>query len=63
MTEHYTKNTETVTHWCKKCNRETTHRVDSGRLGPCLEHFTVSKARIPKLDLPEPPEQGDLFKK
>jgi ribosomal protein L44E len=36
--EHFTKNTKQVSHWCKKCHKYTMHRVDQGRLGPCLEH-------------------------
>jgi hypothetical protein len=38
MSEHYTRNTLEVTAWCKPCSRNTQHRVDAGRLGPCLEH-------------------------
>jgi hypothetical protein len=38
MPEHYTKNTLECTAWCKKCQRNTQHRVDGGRRGPCLEH-------------------------
>jgi hypothetical protein len=37
MTIHYTKNTMEVTAWCAKCQRDTQHRVDGGRRGPCLE--------------------------
>lgn len=36
MSEHYTKNTVSATAWCAKCGKPTEHRVDSGRLGPCL---------------------------
>jgi hypothetical protein len=36
MGEHYTKNTVSVTQFCKKCWWVTPHRVDNGRLGPCL---------------------------
>lgn len=35
MTEHYTKNTVSVSAWCPKCRKETMHRVDAGRRGPC----------------------------
>jgi hypothetical protein len=38
MPEHYTKNTLECTAWCNKCQRNTQHRVDGGRRGPCLEH-------------------------
>jgi hypothetical protein len=37
MTEHYTRNTETATAWCARCNRMTEHRVDGGRKGPCID--------------------------
>jgi hypothetical protein len=54
--EHYTRNTETATCWCNKCNRMTTHRIDGGRKGPCLEHKTPIKPPKPKK-----PESGKLF--
>ena len=37
MTEHYSKFTVSASEFCKKCNKYTTHRVDGGRKGPCLE--------------------------
>jgi hypothetical protein len=37
MPEHYTKNTLECTAWCARCQRDTQHRVDGGRRGPCLE--------------------------
>lgn len=36
MTEHYTHNTVSVSAYCKKCGRQTMHRVDAGQRGPCL---------------------------
>jgi hypothetical protein len=66
MTEHYTKNTESATSYCKKCGRNTGHRVDDGRLGPCLDEnhpVPLVRAKIPKLGLPDEPEQKELFKK
>ena len=63
MTEHYTRNTESATSWCKKCGRMTEHRVDDGRPGPCLDEkhpVPLTRAVIPKLNLPE---QKDLFEK
>lgn len=38
MTQHFTRNTKEVSHWCRTCNRMAMHRVDDRRLGPCLEH-------------------------
>lgn len=35
--QHYTRNTQSVARHCPKCNKVTQHRVDDGRLGPCLE--------------------------
>lgn len=75
MTEHYTRNTEEVTAWCKRCQRMTQHRVDhppdglpgAGRLGPCIDPAhpapPIPRAVIPPLDLPKNPKQGELFKK
>lgn len=38
MAEHYTKSTTSVGGlWCAKCKRQTRHRVDKGRRGPCQE--------------------------
>lgn len=63
MTEHYTRNTEEATAWCKKCQRFTQHRVDGGRKGPCIDPQHPQppvKAQIPKFEkLPE--KQKKLF--
>jgi ribosomal protein L44E len=37
MPEHYTRNTLEATCWCNKCGKDTQHRVDDGRRGPCLD--------------------------
>jgi ribosomal protein L44E len=37
MTEHYSKQTVSVSAYCSKCKRHTQHRVDDHRKGPCLE--------------------------
>lgn len=60
MAEHYTRNTESVTAWCNKCQRFTEHRVDNGRKGPCMEHETPVK---PKPQTPPAATSGDLFKR
>lgn len=63
MPEHYTRNTESVTAWCAKCQKMTTHRVDGGRRGPCLdpEHPQPPvRANIPKYEPPKD-DQGKLF--
>lgn len=48
MTEHFTRNTESFTSWCKTCGRLTQHAVSYGRLGRCLEHESqkYSKAQL-----------------
>ena len=56
MPEHYTKNTESATAWCNKCNRFTEHRVDNCRRGPCMEHETPIKPKEP-----EQAKQESLF--
>jgi hypothetical protein len=37
MAEHYTENTVEVQAYCNKCRRQTSHRVNGGRKGSCLE--------------------------
>jgi len=62
MSEHYTKNTLAASCWCKVCHKETLHRVDGGRRGPCLDCLNKPKHSTPeKQPPPPPPKQGDLF--
>lgn len=56
MPEHYTRNTLTATCWCNKCGRNTEHRIDDGRRGPCLEHSVPVKPK------PAESKQKSLFK-
>lgn len=56
MPEHFTRNTTEALIWCNKCQRNTVHRIDDGRRGPCLEHETPIKPKKP-----EPPKSGNLF--
>ena len=37
MTQHYPRSTVSVSHFCKKCQKYTQHKVDDARLGVCLE--------------------------
>ena len=71
MTEHYTRNTESVTKWCNKCGRPTQFAVSCGRLGRCTEHEAPAETakekrrreraerarRNPSLFEPPPPER------
>lgn len=38
MSQHYTRNTSQVMHYCSTCRRHTMHRVADRRLGSCTEH-------------------------
>ena len=38
MTEHYTRNTESVLKFCTTCGRLTKHAVTDVRAGRCMEH-------------------------
>ena len=44
MPEHYSKAVVQVSVWCKVCHKDTMHRVDSGRRGPCLECLAKNEA-------------------
>jgi hypothetical protein len=48
MSEHYTTNTESVTHWCNRCRKLTQHRVSGGRLGGCMEHESAGESKTQK---------------
>ena len=38
MSHHYTKDTESDTKWCNRCQRHTQHAVSDGHIGRCTEH-------------------------
>lgn len=63
MPQHYPKATVAVQVWCKVCHRETLHRVDSGRLGPCKECMAKQEREVLNRKPVEPvAKQGDLFR-
>lgn len=37
MSQHYTRNTMSASAWCPKCGKQTQHRIDDRRVGPCLD--------------------------
>jgi ribosomal protein L44E len=37
MSQHYTKNTVSVSAFCPKCKKPTQHRIDGHKIGPCLD--------------------------
>lgn len=45
MTEHYTRNTESILKWCNRCDRLTVHAVSDGRVGRCTEHGPVGESK------------------
>jgi len=61
VTEHFPKSTETATAWCRPCNRMTEHRIDGGRVGPCLDEKHPKREAPARL--PARAEQRDLFNK
>jgi hypothetical protein len=63
MTEHYTKLTVSAMHFCSKREKSTEHRVDGGRLGPCLnciEKLQIEHAYNEQMKRQEQ-RQGVLF--
>lgn len=63
MSEHYTKLTVSAMHHCGPCGKQTEHRVDKGRLGPCLrccEKLQVESA-INEMERRRRARQGSLF--
>lgn len=64
MTEHYTRNTESVTKWCNRCDRLTQHQVHDARVGRCLEHESPheTKAQLRRREAREKRERNpELF--
>lgn len=37
MPEHFTRNTVSAALWCAKCRKQTQHRIDGVKKGPCLD--------------------------
>jgi ribosomal protein L44E len=62
MAEHYTKNTVQVQAYCNKCRRQTSHRVNGGRKGSCLECVAkLEKEHAARANEAPPAEQSKLF--
>jgi ribosomal protein L44E len=61
MPQHYTRDTIEVSVWCNVCRKETMHRVDDRRRGPCLQ--CLKKLEQEAANRPKPPvaQQGKLF--
>ena len=37
MPQHYTRSTVSAAAWCPACQKQTQHRIDDRRIGPCLQ--------------------------
>lgn len=59
MTQHYTRNTVEVSAWCKRCRKDTMHRVDGVKLGAC--QVCLKKLNETKPEPKPEPEQLDMF--
>ena len=55
MAEHYLRGTVEASAWCSKCRRETMHRIDGVKKGPCK----VCMAKLEAQPRPKPPAQQD----
>lgn len=65
MAQHFTRNTVAAQAWCAKCNKQTMHRVDDRRIGPCLECMAELERQHQKQATQKPviETQEDLFPK
>lgn len=59
MPEHYTKDTVQAAARCNPCGKQTMHRIDDGRLGPCLE--CMAKLEEEHAKPKQVGKQGGLF--
>jgi ribosomal protein L44E len=63
MTQHFTRNTVSMSLWCKKCQKYTQHRIDGVRKGPCLDciaRLTVEHAQL-EIEKRREARQATLF--
>lgn len=49
MPHHFTKNTIEASFFCAKCMKDTPHRIDNGRRGPCLTCMAL-QLTLPHID-------------
>ncbi|MGA9668279.1 MAG: hypothetical protein WBQ94_03680 [Terracidiphilus sp.] len=61
MSQHYTGATVEASEWCRKCGKNTPHRIDDRRVGPCIPCMNALPGIAPG-GLPAPAEQEDMFK-
>lgn len=61
MTQHYTRNTVEASAWCRKCHKDTMHRIDGVKLGPCLDCIKRLNSPAPLGTVEPEVEQRELF--
>lgn len=63
MTQHYSRNTVEASAWCKVCGKDTMHRIDGVKLGPCLTCIQrlELQSSLPGMESPKEPEQLTLI--
>ena len=61
MSQHYTRSTVSAAFYCKKCGKETQHRIDDRRRGPCMECMARTDALATKPKKTPHAHQEDLF--
>jgi hypothetical protein len=62
VSEHFTRNTISAVFWCNKCEKQTQHRIDDRRKGPCLECVARLERGHDETAKPEVERQGELFR-
>jgi len=60
--QHYPGNCVEISAWCQSCYKDTPHRVDAPKLGPCLTCLEKLNQRDFPF-VPKEPEQEELFPK
>lgn len=61
MAEHYPRSTDWIMAECRKCGKQTAHRVDDRRKGPCLNCLERWNAEHEAAAKKPSRSQGDLF--
>lgn len=62
MAQHYTRNTVSAAEYCTKCQKQTQHRIDDRRKGPCMECMAALETKHETAAIPEKEaEQKNLF--
>jgi hypothetical protein len=61
MSQHFTRSTVSAAFYCNKCARETQHRIDDRRRGPCLECIARNDKLCRDARKELSARQGELF--